>query len=450
MRTFSIALALAATVLASPAAAQVTASPDYIVGQIVIPDSNTSGVAYAGTDMFVGQGGFGAGAQSITRIAADGSATTVVTDLNSLGDMVYDAAGDRLLFTDNAFESAGATTGDTLYALPAPRSAAAPVSAATLELLASGSITHAANLLLLPGGSVLVSNPVGNDVGKIVDVTGGVATDFVTGLDYVSGLARTATGDLLVGEVDGMTFEGRVLKFEADGDPLAPLATGLSGSYDAELDGGGNLIVSGGFTPTFSSSTLVSITPGGAVTEIASGYGFTGALAIDGPSGQIASLDFGLAAIDTLTPIAGLTPGGGSRSKKECQVEWWGGSPDLSSKGFPKSRWSCSDGAACDRDGDADGTCTFLVGACFAVVDPRLTQCPAATVDSVAVTSGKAPAAAASLQTAVDAVLPAAEAACSRPTIVTVPLGRKVTIGIKSIVGGSRGDRDRLSLRCRP
>jgi hypothetical protein len=35
---------------------------------------------------------------------------------------------------------------------------------------------------------------------------------------------------------------------------------------------------------------------------------------------------------------------------------------------------TCTDGAACDRDGSADGVCTFHAAICFAVADARLTN----------------------------------------------------------------------------
>jgi hypothetical protein len=322
------------------------------------------------------------------------------------------------------------------------------VAAATLELLAAGSIPTAANVLALPDGTALVSDPDGQGIGRVVEVDGGVAADLITGRDFVSGLALTSGGEVLVGEVDAVTFAGSVGRFDLAGTPLGALASGLSGSFDHVLDDAGHLLVSGGFTGDFSSSTVVRIAPSGAVAQIASGFGFTGALAVDGPSGQVAVLDFGVAAIDTLTPVDHLTAGG--RAKKDCQVEWWGGVADLNRRGQPLSRWTCHDGAPCDRDGAVDGRCTFNVGACLAVRDARLPACQSAAIEGVVVKSKHAAATAASLQAALDVLVPASDPVCSRPVAFDVPVSRKGTaLAIKTIVNGKRGDQDRLILRCR-
>ncbi len=428
--------------------AQPTAGPDYIVGQTSLPAANQAGVAYVGTDIYVGAGTFAVGGQSIIRVAPDGTSTTLVTGLNSIGGVAYNAACDILLFTDNGLEGPGATTGDTVYGLPAPRDAVGSVNAATLELIAPGTIPTAANVLGLPDCSVLVTDPTGDNIGRVVKVDAGVASDLVTGLDFVSGLALTDSDELLVGEVDANTFAGSVHRFDLAGSPLGTLATGLSGSFDAALDPMGDLIVTGGFTFDFGSSTLVRIAPDSTVDEIASGFGFTSGVAVDAPSGQIAALDFGVAGVDTLTPVANLTAGG--KAKKDCQVEWWGGETDLNRRGHPIPRWTCHDGDACDRDGAVDGSCTFLVGACFAVDDARLAACQSPTIEAAVLTSKKLPDVAAELQGAVNAVLPTSAPVCSRAVAVTIPVSRKgPSLGIKTIVGGKRGDRDRLGLRCR-
>ena len=74
----------------------------------------------------------------------------LVSNLNSIGGLAYDVANDRLLFTDNGFELVGATNGDTVYALPNPRAVAAPIDAATLAVLPSGSIPFAQAVHALP------------------------------------------------------------------------------------------------------------------------------------------------------------------------------------------------------------------------------------------------------------------------------------------------------------
>lgn len=453
-RLLFLSLALSLTVVAARSAtgaAAVTATSAYVVGAIPLPAVGSGDVAIAGTVLLVGQGVFGAGAESIIRLARDGASATLVTGLNSIGGLAYDRAGDRLLFTDNGAELTGATTGDTVYALGAPLAAGAPVVAAGLALVPAGTIPFAQAVLPLAGGSVLVGDAAGGGSGRVVKVTGGTATNLITGLDFTAGIALTLTGsgELLVGDVDSATFAGSIFRFDLAGLPLGALASGLSGAFDSALDSAGNLFVTGGFTGDFSSSTVVRIEPAGAVDEIASGFDFSTGLDVDTESGQILVLDFGAARVDTLTPVDGLTPGG--KGRKECQLEMWGGAPERSKTGTPKRRWSCTDGAACDRDGVANGSCTYLVGACFTVPDPRAPTCVPAAVDGATVTSRQSVAALPDLQAALDDVLPSTGAVCSRGVPVTIAADKKtVTLAVEAVRAGQRVDKDALKLRCLP
>ena len=101
-----IGLALAVLRPAVGATAVVT-GPEYVVGTIALPGVGNGDVAVIGTAHFVGQGAFGAGTESIVRIAPDGTVTTVVSGLNAIGGLAYDAANDRLIFSDNAGELVG-------------------------------------------------------------------------------------------------------------------------------------------------------------------------------------------------------------------------------------------------------------------------------------------------------------------------------------------------------
>jgi hypothetical protein len=431
-------------------ATAVVAAPEYVVGTIALPGVGNGDVAVVGTALFVGQGAFGAGTESIVRIAPDGTATSVVGGLNAIGGLAYDAANDRLLFSDNAGELMGATTGDTVYALGAPLAAAGSVPAAGLALAPAGSIPFAQAVLPLAGGAVLVGDAAGGGAGRVVKVTGGTPTNLITGLDYTAGIALTLTGpgELLVGNVDSTTFEGSIGKYDLTGLPTGTLASGLSGAYDAALDAAGNLLVTGGFTDDFSSSNIVRIAPAGTVTEIASGFAFSTGLDIDAATGQVVVLDSGASHLDTLTPVDGMTPGG--RSRKECQVEMWGGAPERSKTGVPRTRWTCTDGAPCDRDGVVNGTCTFLVGGCFTVTDARTPTCTPAPVDSATVTSHQSVPSLASIQSAIDAVLPTTGAACSRGVPVSVDASKTIAISVDGTHAGKRADKDTLRLRCLP
>jgi hypothetical protein len=433
----------------APGMAAIVAQPGYVVGAIPLPGVANGDVAVAGTSIFTGQGSFGANGESIIRIDADGTVTTVVTGLNAIGGIAYDAANDRLIFSDNGGELAGATTGDTIFGLSTPRTAAGPVAASGLTMAPAGSIPFAQAVLPLASGSVLVGDAAGGGAGRIVKVTAFVGSNLVTGLDYTSGLALTSGNVLLVGDVDSTTFEGSVGKYDLTGATLGSLASGLSGAYDMVLDGAGNLLLSGGFTTDFSSSTIVSITPAGAVSQVSSGFAFSSGLDIDGPTGEVLVVDSGASQIDTLTPVDGMTPGG--KGHKECQVEAWGGAPDRAKNGTPKTRWTCTDGAACDRDGTVNGSCTVLVGGCFSVPDARTPTCVPAPVDSAVVASHQLVPELPNLQSAIDGVLPSTGAVCSAGVPISLAAnGRTIAISLDGAHAGTRADKDTLKLRCLP
>lgn len=454
-RTAFVVLAVSlAVVLAKIGAAHaaVNGAPGWIAGTIALPGVNAADLAPAGSAFLVGVGPYGAQAQSIVRIERNGTSTTLVTQLNAIGGIAYDRENDRLLFTDNGLTAPPGTavTGDTLYALPDPLGATSPVSAATLELAPSGSIAFAQAVLPLAGGDVLVGDAAGAGVGRVVKYSGGNLGDLITGIDYVAGisLALTPATELLVGDVDGITFAGSVERYDLTGAFLGTLIGGLSGSYDQALTASGNLLLTGGFTGDFSSSTVLSVTPAGAATTIATGFGFSSGIAIDGPSQQALVLDFGSSHIDTLTPVAALTPGG--NGKRECQAESFGGSFDVSGSGKALPRWTCADGDGCDRDGAVNGSCEFVFASCFSVADPRLAACVPAAVDAAEIRITKnPPAAVAAIQAAADAILPSSGPACSAGVPVTVAAKKSVKITVRARVGNRVVDSDGTTLRCR-
>ena len=128
---FIVLAAVVASCGSSEERAAVKDDPVYVVGSIPLPAVVAADIVVAGTAVLVGQGPFGARLQSIVRRDADGSTTTIVSGLSSIGGLAYDSDGDRLLFTDNAGELGGATHGDTVYALPSPLTVASPVAAST-------------------------------------------------------------------------------------------------------------------------------------------------------------------------------------------------------------------------------------------------------------------------------------------------------------------------------
>ena len=462
VRTLALLSVVAGFVESTPAI-EITPGQEslFIVGpSIPLPATNAADVVVVGASIFVGQGGFGAGQQSILRIDPDGTTTTVVTNLNALGGLAYDGAGDRLLFTDNGGDLVGATNGDTVYALPNPRAVAASVDAAALTLLPSGSIPFAQAVLALDASTILVGDAAGPGMGRVVRIVAGVPGDFITGLDYVSGISTardyvSGIGGLQqihVGNVDG-TFTPSLTRYSMAGASLGPInGTPISGALDQATDRGGNLFVTGGFTNDFASSTLTWVVQAGAVTEVARGFGFSSGIAVDGPSQRVLVLDFGLPRIDTVVFVPYLTPG--SYGTRECRLETWGGSYDVGGNGKPRASWTCTDGdPACDRDLVANGSCAFQVGACLRVDDQaRIPSCVPADVASVTVASKSLPAAASAIQSEVNALTPATAAACSETSPVTVSADRKTrTITFDAKDGdGKRLDKDVLKLRCLP
>jgi hypothetical protein len=286
------ALALA---LATHASGAVVAAPGYLVRTIPLPGIAVGGVVRHGSTLWVGQGTFGAGTESVIRL--DGpQATTIATGFNSLGG--FDTDGATLYVVDNCFECTGATTGDSLYAIPDARARMTAVTADASAVLPAGTIPAAQDVLVVPG-AILVSDAVGPGASRIVRVVGTMTTDLVTGLDYLGGLA-TDGSTLFVDNVDGTTFIGSVLKYSLAGVSQGTLVTGLSGAYGIARDEAGNMLVSGGSTSDFSSSTLEAVGSGGTVTERAHGFEFSGDVFFDADRQTALVLDFGA---DVVTAI---------------------------------------------------------------------------------------------------------------------------------------------------
>src|SRR5207245_9681701 len=162
---------LAALLLAAPAArAAVVAAPGYAVHTIPTPDTVEGALARLGDGILVGQGpSFTAGAQAVVRLDG-GGATTIATGFNSLGG--FDLAADGTLYVvDNCFTSDGCgttATGDTVYAIPDALTRTTPVTAVGQEVVPAGTIPFAFDVLVTSGGTLLVSDAVGNGTGRVV------------------------------------------------------------------------------------------------------------------------------------------------------------------------------------------------------------------------------------------------------------------------------------------
>jgi hypothetical protein len=291
--TVAAALAFAATILApTPGAAAVTAATGWAVHSISTPGTVQGGVVRLGGATFVGQGAFGAGLEQVIRLDG-GGATTIATGFNSLGGFAIDAAG-TLYVTDNGGNLGGATTGDTVFAIPNATTRTTALPALGAEVVAAGSIPFAQDVAL-DGSDLLVADAVGPGAGRVVRISGGTATNLITALDYTAGVTVDGTR-LLVGNVDG-SFVGSLSQYTLAGVLVAPLATGLSGIYADTVDDDGDVLVSGGFTDDFSSSTVIAVAPDGRITERARGFTFSSELFHDTARDETLVLDVGVSEI---------------------------------------------------------------------------------------------------------------------------------------------------------
>lgn len=445
------------------ARAQVVGPPGYIVGQLSLPGTVQGDVAVLGTSIFTGQGSFGAGAQQVVRRDWDGTVTPILTGLNSIGGL---AANHAYLFvTDNGGELAGASTGDTAFAVATPLAVTSPVPAAGQEMAAPGSIPFAQGIAIGPDGEPYVGDAAGSGNGTVLRHRSFFYPPFQavgTGFDYTAGLAFDPTGQFLfAGDVNSTTFQGSISRLDLSTNTWSTLLTGLSGAYDQAFDHRGKLLVTGGFTSTFSSSTVVEVDVAAAtVSPFAEGFNFTSGIDIDQISGRVYVVDFGVSHITTLTPIEKLF-GGKAPAARDCWSEFSDVQPRLNQQGKPTTDSVCRDGDPCDRDGVANGSCTFAVGVCLNV--PRGATCtaPVGGVSSFEILQPSATTPdpnVAQLASTVSAALPLASAQCFGPVPVSVPLvttSSRVRPGKKKLKvrvrdANQRAAVDRLVLRCVP
>jgi hypothetical protein len=292
MRSFFSSAALT-LVLVTSAGAAIVAAPGYSVRNYPTPVPVQGGVVRQGNAILFGQGAtFSAGAQSIVRL--DGTKlTTIATGFNSLGGFDIDGAGN-LYVVDNCFGTdpcGSPTTGDTVYKIPNATTRTTATTANASELLPSGTFGTPQDILLVPG-AVLIADAVGAGSGRVVKlVEPSTVSHLVTGQDFLGGLA-TDGSTLFVGNLDG-SFVGSVRKFAlATGASQGPLINGLSGSYGLARDEAGSILVTGGFTGDFSSSTVEAVSPAGVKTERAHGFTFSSDITFDQVRGQALVLDF--------------------------------------------------------------------------------------------------------------------------------------------------------------
>lgn len=157
---------------------------------------------------------------------------------------------------------------------------------------------------------------------------------------------------------------------------------------------------------------------------------------------------------------------GGGDPASDCHVELASDALRLNSPFFkpdkPKAAKEirCFDGeVGCDLDGEANNSCTFDIDLCLRNADPSLPACTPAdvTVVDISGSTTKYPALGA-LQSAVDALLPAATNVCTGGQSVVVPLkgptskgefkATKFTLGLKATAVTE--DADKVKFTCVP
>ncbi len=279
------------------AGAAIVAAPGYAVHSIPTPGVVQGGVVRRGDQVIVGQGSFGAGGMSIVRLDG-GTPTTIATGFNSLAGFDLDAAG-TLYVVDNGGELAGAATGDTLFAIPNALTRTTPLPALGAEVVPAATFKAGQDVLVGPGGVIFVSDALGVGAGRVATVTGTTVNTIVPGLDFLGALAVTADDTLLVANVDG-SFTGSIGKYSLTGTPMGTLVGGLSGAFGLAIDSDGLVLVSGGFTGDFSSSTILAVDATGATTERAHGFGFSSDLFFDAARDETLVLDFGVSQITAI------------------------------------------------------------------------------------------------------------------------------------------------------
>ncbi|MFT4570191.1 MAG: hypothetical protein ACI8TX_001422 [Hyphomicrobiaceae bacterium] len=387
--------------------------------------------------------------RDVVFVSESGAQRVVATGLNAVGDCTYDAESDVLYVVDNALEYVGAVVGDTVFAVP-NASTAVLEDIADHELVPSGTIPAGASISLDANGDLLISDASGGGTGRVVRVAvaDGEVTSFVAGgFDFTGGLAVEADGSVLIAEADGSSFANRVHRYDSGGAFISAVSADsfAHGSVDLAIGLDGLPIATG-------SSTIARIDAPNSATALVTGISgtfgpaFGGGVDIDKFSGRIvfgaSNFDGGAAdqAIHSLVPVAELVAGRGN-PRRECLSELYGVRLVPSAPGRVARHAICEDGAACDADGVADGTCTFPVGFCAGVSDPELLECAATSVEAFELLRAKPESQALTVAAQmVQAGLPTNEAQCRFSDGYEVPLRAKRS-------GGFRIGRAKLKVR---
>jgi hypothetical protein len=474
MRNRIIAATAVAALCSQSAVAATVPATGYLYTRTVLSETTEGCVAHAPGGVFVGVGptlSFPANGKTrdILFVPDVGASYVVATDLNSIGDCVYDASSNVLYVADSGAEFTGATTGDTIFAFDG---ASTNEVADGNELLPSGSIPFAFSIDLTPTG-LLVTNAAGGGAGSVIaiDLSGmtPAATTFASGFDYTGGVL--VDGDrVLVAEALEPSFNSAIYEYSTAGALQSTYSgpTFSHGSQDLEVTAGGLVLVTGG-------STIVSVDDSAVVTPLVTGLdggtgfpAFGGSVSVHETSGRIDFLASSFSGADDdksihrLVPIEGLVTRGGSQAT-DCAMQLYGVELVPAKEGQPARSAICVDGAACDADGVVDGGCTYPLGLCFNVADPAMPDCTPTGIASVSLVREKPEGAgAASLVSDAAAAVPIEDATCVYGSGVRVALREgsdpgeyrraKGRVQIRATTTGSPSttDTDIVKLVCEP
>jgi len=466
MRNILVATAIAIFIHDS-AQAVTQPAPGYLYDHVVLSQLTEGCVAHAPGGVFVGEGPAlsfppAAGTRNIVFVSDTANVRTVALGLNAIGDCVYDASTDTLYVTDSGAEFSGATTGDTVFAIPADGQ---DLDVAGLEVLPIGSLAYAFSIDLF-GDGLLVSDAAGNGTGSVVfiDLSGETpaASTFAAGFDYTGGIAVDGNR-VLVSEALQPNFDSAIYDYSTAGVYQSTLS-GPSfghGSNDLAIAADGSVLVTGG-------STLVSIDDEGTGTQLVAGLNggtpfdaFGGGVSVDEFTGRIDFLASSFSGADDdrsvhrLIPIDRLLTKGGD-PETDCVMEFYGVELVARAEGQPARAAICTDGAPCDADGRVDGGCTFPLALCFNVSDPRLPECTPSSVANVKLVRGLPEGAGAEAMVGeAIAELPTSESMCVFSDGIRIELrdgGMRRAKGRVKVraSGGGVSDIDNVRLICEP
>jgi hypothetical protein len=365
------AILLSAAALAQPARAQDIAAPGYVYAFTPRAVATRACVALGSGGAFVGS--VSGIAQSIVFISDAGGERTVATGLSQIADCAYDESSDVLYVGDRAL--------DTVFAID-NASTASNVSVSGKNLLGLGLISPR-SVALDSVGNIFVSDTVLGSVTKILKSNGNDSL-FLTP-PGAAGLTWQPAGttELLLVASELLSGATDISRYRPS-PPLAPPFDTVTSTEFGTLD----------LATTPEGNVIAANTPNGSVMELAfSAVDLTTPVTAPGAFSQVTSIDvddftgrIGMVAsgpgedraLHFLLPIDHLALGRirDASDRRECLLEVYGVELAIVKDDVPTKRAVCVDGDPCDAD-NLPGQCTFPLGVCLNVPDPRLANCSA-------------------------------------------------------------------------